>query len=80
MADNKAQIEIAERLQVKMLKRWETLLDNDLLSPTDAATLARLLAQNGWSLDPQKLPEGLRSKLTEHIDPREFSEDDFQGH
>ena len=74
--DKRKQISIAERLQLKLLERWEKLLDSNELQATDAATLARLLAQNGWNIDPAKLPAGLRSVLTESIDPRGFDDDE----
>lgn len=63
MADSKEQLEIAKRLQIKLLQRFETLLNEGELSATDAATLSRLLMQNGWSIDPAALPEGLRDKI-----------------
>lgn len=63
----KEQFEITERLQLKMLERWEKLLDDGELSPTDAATLTRFLSQNGWVLDPAKLPQSLRDKLTSKV-------------
>lgn len=78
MADPKQeQIEVADRLQIKMLNRWERLLDKDNLSPTDAATLYRALKDSGWSLDPARLPKGLRGVIKElKDDPRLIQEDD----
>jgi hypothetical protein len=63
MSDTKAQIEVAERLQMKLLARYEALLDEGGLSAADASNLQRLLLQNGWVLDPAKLPKNLRSLL-----------------
>ena len=57
------QREIVERLQLLWLERMETLLTDGELSSTDAATLYRFMADNGWSLDPAKLPGKLREKL-----------------
>lgn len=57
------QQDIMSRLQLKLLTRWERLLDSGELSPTDAATLTRFLTQNGWSLDPSHLPKGLQDKV-----------------
>lgn len=68
------QIELAERLQTSLLEQFEHLLKSGDMSPTDRATLARLLMQNGWNLDPSALPRGLADKLTT---PRPtFEEDD----
>jgi hypothetical protein len=73
----KDQIAIAEKLQLKLLEYFEKKLENNTLTDTGAATLARLLMQNGWNLDPSAVPEGLRSKLTQNIDPNELNEDDL---
>lgn len=70
------QKEIVERLQTKWLQRMETLLDAGEITSTDMATLYRFLSDNGWSLDPSKLPQGLREKLTDKVS---FKEDDEFG-
>lgn len=78
------QIEIAERLQLKWLERMETLLDSGEITSTDLATLARVLLSNGWNLDPQALPEGLRQKLTTSLEDLDLGEapspDELWGH
>jgi hypothetical protein len=61
----------AARLQAKWLQRMEFLIDHGLATSTDLATLARVLLQNGWSLDPKKLPKGLQSLVSKV----EFDED-----
>ncbi len=73
MADTQA--EIAERLQIKLLQRFERMLDHEGdgedgagMSPTDAATLARLLSQNGWTFDESRMPKELKDRLTKVID------------
>lgn len=72
------QQEIAERLQLKWLERMERLLDSDEgMSATDANTLFRFLSDNGWTVDPAKLPAGLKDKLAKS--GVEFSEDDEFG-
>ena len=76
MSDKNQQLEIAERLQLKWLERMETLLNEGTITSTDMATLARLLMSNGWTLDPSRLPQGIREKLTSLIDPSEFDEGD----
>lgn len=74
MDTREKQLEIAERLQLKLLEHFEKLFDEGTITSTDLATVSRLLSQNGWQLDPLKLPKGLRDKLTERIDPSEFED------
>ena len=62
------QSDIAERLQEKLMSRFETLLDEGKMSPTDSATLARLLTQNGWSFDESRLPKHLKDRLTKDVE------------
>jgi hypothetical protein len=59
----KEQIIVTERLQLILLKDFERIFADGTATPTDRATLARLLGANGWSLDPSELPEGLRDKV-----------------
>jgi len=68
MSTKQDQLDIAGRLQLKLLERFEQLLDEGELSSTDAATLARLLMQNGWALDPALIPQGLKDKLTKKVE------------
>lgn len=76
MADKK-QLDIAERLQVLLLEDFETRIKSDEgLTPTDRATLARLLTQNGWSLDPAQVPQGLRDKLSTRTKASDLNDDD----
>lgn len=70
------QLEIAERLQTKWLIRMEAMIDDGSVTATDLATLARFLMANGWTLDPSRMPQGLRDKLTSHLDPTDFEDDD----
>lgn len=71
------QIAIVERLQLKTLKRLEAMLDNGSITSTDMATLVRLLSANGWNLDPNAVPAGLRGKLKElSEDPRNLDNED----
>lgn len=69
------QVQIAERLQLKWLQRMETLLDAGEITSTDMATLVRFLMANGWTLDPTRLPEKLRNKLTTGVSPLDFEND-----
>jgi hypothetical protein len=78
MADNSndSQVDIAGRLQLKLLKRFETLLDNGEITSTDMATLSRLLMSNGWSIDPTKVPARLRDVLTKSLGALDIDEDE----
>ncbi len=77
MSDAKqSQIERVERLQDLWLERMETMLKDGSITSTDMATLYRFFAQNGWTVDPAKLPKGLQSILTKNVDPKRFEDDD----
>ena len=58
------QIAISERLQLAWLKHMEKLLDSGVITSTDLATLARVLINGGWTLDPKQLPKSLRDLMT----------------
>lgn len=70
------QLEIAARLQRKVLEVLEAKLDDGTISGPEMSTLVKLLSQNGWAIDPAKVPEGLRQKLTSVIDPNDLNDDD----
>jgi len=74
--EEKEQAEIARRLQTKWLLRVEDLLDSGRLTSTDLATIARVLLQNGWTLDPSKLPQDLANQITSQVDPKVLDEED----
>lgn len=71
----KSQLGIAARLQEKWLEHMEHLFETKQITSTDLATLARVLLQNGWTLDPKKLPQGLKDKLTTQVSPDELDQD-----
>lgn len=71
------QLQIAERLQLLLLENFEYLLESGEMTPTDRATLSRLLMQNGWSLDPSRMPKGLQDLLTSRIDPEDLDDEDI---
>lgn len=73
------QIDIAERLQIKWLKRMDKMFDDGTITSTDMATLVRFLTANGWNLDPSRIPKGLRDKLTTSVDPTELDSEDVVG-
>lgn len=60
---SKEQTEIAERLQLALLKLYEKKLADETITDTGMGNLQRLLSHNGWTLDPAALPEGLKGKL-----------------
>ena len=70
------QITLLARLQTLWLKHMEALLESGACTSTDLATLYRVLRDNGWQLDPTKLPKGLAEKLTKHVDPKSFEDED----
>ena len=72
---NQKQIELAEKLQMKALEYFENGFDTGTLTATDVSTLVRLLSQNGWVLDPARVPQGLRDKLTSTLDPSDLEDD-----
>ena len=74
MVDKAKQLEITERLQLKWLERMEKLFDEGTITSTDMATLQRFLTANGWTLDPTRLPQGLKDKLTSNVDPKSFED------
>lgn len=75
------QVSTAERLQAKWLTRMEKMLDDGTATSTDMATLMRFLVANGWNIDPARLPQGLRDKLTTHLSPEDLDEEDaIAGH
>jgi hypothetical protein len=77
MADTKnEQVEMVEDLQLKLLKSFNTMLDEGTLTPTDRATLVRLLMANGWNLDPARLPKGLKDKITTKLNATDFDSND----
>jgi hypothetical protein len=67
---------IVERLKLKWLQRMEKLIDNETITAADMNTLCRLLAANGWVLDPTRMPKGLADKVGERIDPTSFDDGD----
>ena len=70
------QVDLAERLQTKLLERFEKLMESGEDTPTDRATLSRLLNSNGWSLSPDSLPADLKDFLTKVVDPRSLDDED----
>lgn len=59
-------------LQDLLLDDFIRLAKDKLLTSTDRAVLYRMLRDNGWSLDPSKLPQKVRDLLTRQV---QFDED-----
>ena len=70
------QVDLAERLQQRLLERFEALMKAGDDTPTDRATLSRLLNSNGWSLSPDSLPAELKDFITKTVDPRSLDDED----
>lgn len=75
------QVEIAERLQRLLLEEFEKRLDpscDKQATSTDLATLARILKDNGWTIDPADLPDDLRDHITNDVDPEDLDDPDLE--
>jgi hypothetical protein len=70
------QIRLAEELQGLLLQDFRARLLDGTITPTDRASLARLLSQNGWTLDPSQFARGLESKMLKLVDPSSLDDDD----
>ncbi len=69
------QIEISERLQLAWLKHMEKLLGSGVITSTDLATLARVLINGGWTLDPKQLPKSIADMMTKTLKLVDFGDD-----
>ena len=77
MAQPKAdQIELAEKLQDLWLREMKQRLESGAATSTDLATLARVLENNGWTIDPADLPTDLREHITTEVSFDDDAEDD----
>lgn len=74
MADQNKQLDKAEALQDLLLDSFINLFKTNGETAADRATLAKLLKENGWSLDPSRLPQTLQDKL--QLPPPDLDEDD----
>jgi hypothetical protein len=75
-AEKRMQIELSAKLQTMILLDFERMLKENTMSPSDRATLVRLLSMNGWSLDPAMIPQGLRGVLTAVVDPKKLDDEE----
>ena len=70
------QVDKAEQLQELLLDDLIKLFKDGEATSTDRATLARLLKDNGWSVDPSMVPQELKEQLTSKIAAGDDIEDD----
>ncbi len=70
------QVEKAARLQMFLLDNFEEMFKTGTMTPTDRATLFRMLKESGWSLDPASIPQGLKGVLTALVDPRKMDDEE----
>ena len=57
------QMELIEKLKLKVLQHLDRRLDEGVISGTEVATLISLLKDNGWVLDESQLPGSLKDKV-----------------
>ena len=68
---NEAQVKKAEQLQDLLLDDLIKMFEAGEATSTDRATLAKLLRDNGWSVDASQVPQELKSQLTSSIQAEE---------
>jgi hypothetical protein len=68
----------AKRLQDKLLRMYEELLDSGAMTAADRKNLQDLLLRNGWSFDPNTLPQSLKDKITERMKFDDSVNEDFK--
>lgn len=66
------QVAKAQKLQTLLLLTYERRLERGTLSDTGLAALQRLLDANGWSLDPARIPQSLKDKLTSKVSAKDL--------
>ncbi len=65
--DKAEQIDLLEEIQTLLLRDLVTALKSHKATAPDRATIIRLLQSNGWDLDPARVPQELRDKLTKAV-------------
>lgn len=68
MSDISDQIHLAQELQMSLLKDFKRMLEDGSATAADRATLRKLLADNGWSLDPSNLKRSLKDTVDAAMD------------
>lgn len=73
----KEQQEIAAELQMALLKDLKTVFETPgKATAADRMVLYRILRDNGWNLDPSKLPKELQDLVKNLGDPKNIEEED----
>ena len=72
MADTKnltkaEQIDLLDEIQTLLLKDLVKQLKDETTTSTDRATIIRMLKDFGWDLDPSRVPQALKDKLTKQV-------------
>lgn len=73
---DKEQAEQAKRLQKLLLDHYEKGLVAGSISAGEVAALQKLLVHNGWNINVNDLPQGVKDKLLSDVDPSKFDDDD----
>ena len=73
----KRQIALSEELQDGLLKHFQARLDDGTITAAETAVLAKILLNSGWRLDADQLPQPLRDKLMDSINPAKLAFDDL---
>jgi hypothetical protein len=77
MTDNtNQQMTKAEKLQDLWLDAMIAKLEDGSATSTDFATLLRFLENNGWTVDPTKIPSDLKDMLSSQVSFDDPVEDD----
>jgi hypothetical protein len=58
---------LAAELQDLLLKEYKRRFELGQITSSDIRNLQDLLVKNGWSFDPNELPEDLKQKLTADV-------------
>lgn len=61
------QVEKFTRLQDLLLEDLTRLFEGGEVTAADRRTVYQMLRDNGWSLDPAKLPQSVKNMLTKHV-------------
>jgi hypothetical protein len=59
MSSDDQQMKLMERLKIALLEDFMRLYEEGKLSPTDRRTIFQMLKENGWTLDPSRIPQSL---------------------
>jgi hypothetical protein len=75
-APKEEQLALSERLQTKLLRDFERILDDQTATAADRAVIFKFLHANGWNVDPAAIPQSVRGVLAANLDPNALDDDD----